>query len=758
MVPYISLLSVRMISADPFPRRAIRSRTFVPLLLAAWFCGTTPFVRAQGNDLKIENIAVGFRQTTPARDVFKVADPTPLAFDIVGAAGTEIQPWLRVADPDGRAVEIPLGVPPALPASDRQRITTWFRSGRIQGPLQIQLRGAQGKVAQSVTINLTSTSTVQALPQSAQLWMTIGEHRLLAPGAARWNRDRVDSLHIIDGTDAADIQWNAQLLDSIDVVLARQFAQITAAQSEALRDWVAAGGRLVLSIGEESAALRSSPLANWLPSLPEGDTDVANLQSLNDAVASPNPLRFTRANRITAGRLTRTAGKPLVDSLTGALVLRSSFGAGTVTLLGISLDEDVLVNWDEKSQADLLGFLADVRTPWQLAQSRSAGAASSVSNPSDISEMLTQILFSVDHFPTLRQLSHWHVLGWIFLFAVIVGPVDYLFVRFVLKNPSATWVTLPIWTALACGLAMSQTGALTRLPAMSRQLELVDLDASRGTVRAMSWRTFSQPERRRSQFEAKPAQQFLENGQPQQLELSWFGRPESGFRGIYRSGGIDEAQPAYQLAVSRDALIDYPLPTHSTSTLFAQWTGTATERKWATSRLKMMADNRLTGSFEHHLPGELTDWMLAFSSFVYEPRGRSENGHALAAGSSFDVDQARSALLEGRLRGLRQVTDVESGKERGAFARDEYNPQSREPLDVARMLTFYTAAGGQAYTHLSNDALEKQDLTRVLDLNHAVLFGRLRVPATAITSPDRQDQNSETDVFVRVLLPVDRTP
>jgi hypothetical protein len=84
----------------------------------------------------------------------------------------------------------------------------------------------------------------------------------------------------------------------------------------------------------------------------------------------------------------------------------------------------------------------------------------------------------------------------------------------------------------------------------------------------------------------------------------------------------------------------------------------------------------------------------------------------------------------------------------------EYDPLSRDPSEIVRALTFHEESGGTAYSGLTNRMLEAEDLSHLLRLGRAILFGRLNRSVADIqldgqtVSPDRED------TFVRIVLPV----
>jgi hypothetical protein len=72
------------------------------------------------------------------------------------------------------------------------------------------------------------------------------------------------------------------------------------------------------------------------------------------------------------------------------------------------------------------------------------------------------------------------------------------------------------------------------------------------------------------------------------------------------------------------------------------------------------------------------------------------------------------------------------------------------------MVTFHGEAGGTLYTGLGNGALRQFDWTPLLDLNRAVLIGRIRRPLTHWKVDGQTVEPDQSHTFVRIVLPVKR--
>jgi len=91
----------------------------------------------------------------------------------------------------------------------------------------------------------------------------------------------------------------------------------------------------------------------------------------------------------------------------------------------------------------------------------------------------------------------------------------------------------------------------------------------------------------------------------------------------------------------------------------------------------------------------------------------------------------------------------------------QYDPLSLDAPSFARALTFHEEAGATKYTGLTNRLLEEEDLSHLIRLGRAVLFGRLKGSASELKLSDSTSTSSLQPVksdrewtFVRLILPV----
>ena len=93
----------------------------------------------------------------------------------------------------------------------------------------------------------------------------------------------------------------------------------------------------------------------------------------------------------------------------------------------------------------------------------------------------------------------------------------------------------------------------------------------------------------------------------------------------------------------------------------------------------------------------------------------------------------------------------------GVHQQSTYDPLSLDPFSVVRILTFHDEIGAEKYTGLTNQLLEDQDMSRLLKLGRAVLFGRIDQPLTVVRQDETILQPDRESSFVRLILPVTKS-
>jgi hypothetical protein len=689
----------------------------------------------------------------------KVGCWTPVRVMIDGPAGQTIEPRLIAPDPDGSAVTWPL---PAvtLDGQGPRESRGLFRMGRIKGTVRIEA-GPASRVLEPLR------ETDGALQCDRQSTVYVG---LLGPAAgfeqafeseaegATISADNPHDVRLLEFASPEQLPRTADALEALDVLVVSRSAALDAPQGGVVSQWVAGGGHLVLMLESEDdqGVANIPPPLRWLPIETRGKRTFTDLAGLTDRVQSDD--RLAAAQGVVGVRIRIASGRTLVSSLEGPLVVRIAHGLGRVTVFVLDWTKPPLRYW--KGLPALCRLLAD------LAAVRTEGEPLLPSNqlrPTGVSDLTTQLAAQLDQFAEVERPSYWLVLGFVLLFLLVAGPLDYLLVHYWLKRPQVTWFTFPLWVAIAsvCGTLYANSHNASLL--QCNQFDLIDIEATTGLTRVRSWMTLYSPEPRRYRVEAALADWLARSAGAGSAppRLTWTGTPETGFRGMYRAEGLDLANPPYDLLPPPGGVSNLPIDQWSSKPLAAFWQqeSDASIAALLQNDLQVEGDHSLAGTVIHHLPAPITDWCLAYRTLVYVPRRRESvlDVPALQPGEPWVRDRViQPRVLVGYLRGQTFVpsSSQDKVKRQDVEARAEYDPSGDDPELLARMLTFHDAAGGADYTSLRNDPLARWDLTQLLELDRAVLFGRIELPAMTYRVDGRELTPRRRTTFVRIVLPV----
>jgi hypothetical protein len=212
--------------------------------------------------------------------------------------------------------------------------------------------------------------------------------------------------------------------------------QLSTGQLDALRRWLAAGGRLVIVGGSAGIGTLSALPDDLLPYRPTStlDIDPASLTSL----LGPIPNGATELPAM-AGALAR--GRALATSGDRAVAAELSYGSGRVTVLGF----DPTTKWLSESKS--------IDSVWRAALPTRTGDGTLLTNDSQLVQAVYQ-LPAVALPPTSGLLV---IIG---AYILIIGPINYLILRR-LDRRELAWITMPV-LVLAFAAASFGYGAFLR--------------------------------------------------------------------------------------------------------------------------------------------------------------------------------------------------------------------------------------------------------------------------------------------------------
>lgn len=679
---------------------------------------------------------------------------------------------VEAPDPEGSIVKYPSGS--IKVGEDSKELSVLFKMGRLEGTLRARLFGDDNRVIWQRTLRVSGDPDSD-LPSPLRQSVFLVGHLVSTNEAGQPQESRIRTRLMSDssgqtgtGSDSAthpqidvvDVDSHDSLptdpaaYSSLDALFLNGRVDIDQARSQAIEQWVRSGGHLVAAVGNVAKTFPTSPLAAWLPVKVTGAMQLRDLSAVESFCRQSARIMAASDEPIAAARLKSTEGRPLIQSLDGVLLYRLPYGLGRITVLGFDIDAPQLRRWN--SLGDLLRRLFDIED----VQAKRTQSTAARLTQTGINELATQLDASQDDFPSVARVTTWSVMGLLVALLLVVGPIDFLLVHKVLKRPELTWITFPVFAVLAAGLAIFWGSSSKGERLLVNQLDIVDLDAASGSMRSESYSLVYSPQNRRYQI-GGDADPLAPPSAWSKVRIGWHGRPESSFGGMYRAGGAEISRPGYSAEAADRGFEDLPITVWGTRPLDAEWEGS--RQDLVESRLESRGPGHLGGTFRHHFPEPIDDWIVAYGRQVFRPPLDPETdvplSRPIASGIPWSPQSSSQRELAGYLTAARLV-EVELSST-GHKINDEkriehadYDPLNRDPLDIMRMLSFHAMAGGTSYTGLGNGALRNFDWTPLLDLNRAVLVGRLRKPMMHWKVDGQAVEPEQSSTFVRVVLPV----
>lgn len=242
--------------------------------------------------------------------------------------------------------------------------------------------------------------------------------------------------------------------DALDLLALNQpdLAVMPYEQQAAIKDWVEAGGRLLIWPGENPLP-PTGPIASLLPGK-VGDVQVVTLTK-EQLEAAGLPTRFgTFTGRTVSPEPGATVKYPFTQSVApGAVAVTGYRGLGQVTLVSFNLSA-LLFDDQEKQKRFFSGFL-DLSTR-DGTNSRNAWE----SRPANQSQAAGQLMDLMGDVPGVGTFGFGYVAMVMLGMMAIVGPIDWFVLKWMRRQPW-TWATTAGWIGLITAVALS-LGTLLR--------------------------------------------------------------------------------------------------------------------------------------------------------------------------------------------------------------------------------------------------------------------------------------------------------
>ena len=371
-----------------------------------------------------------------------------------------------------------------------------------------------------------------------------------------------------------------------------------------------------------------------------------------------------------------------------------------------------------------------------------------------MSELATVLHNYLEHFPDVKVVPFGWVALLIFGYILLIGPIDYFFLKKVVGRLELTWITFPTCVIVISVAAYFTAHWLKGDDLRINRIEIVDIDAASQTLRGTGFLAVFSPQIARYKVAMEPSlgaggtweQLGMSAAQTSRL-TSWFGVPEDSLRGVYGAGGaglLGRRGYRYQDPEASGmpaALADVPIEVWSVKDFTSRWLAKA----GPVIEAKLTGDGTfLGGTITNVLDKPLHDVWIAYGEHVLQIGTLEPNVPRELRG--IDPRGLRSYLAERTL----------DGDQRHGIRAD----QIPEADEIARSIMF-TGKTPKSYRNFPNDYLADLDLSDRLDLGKAILMARVdgdggqlwlnTLPGEEAEPPDLTDK-VRADTFLRVIL------
>jgi hypothetical protein len=672
---------------------------------------------------------------------------TPVAIPVVVDTPTTVQLELTAVDSDGNRVGF-LSPKVDLHQGENQ-LSGLIKVGRLDGEIGVRIDG---------------TNEIRGLPgrtewlrdplkPSSRLIVTVGDPKGFDFEAESQKNGVVVK---IVPTTPEQLPTNPLAFDSVFSLVVAGSPQISAAQSEALRDWVAAGGRLVVSLKHDSDAANRviQQFQGWFPvSLGEQPVTVREFGGL-ESFAGKN-LRIPLTKTLSIPSLKLDTGEVLATSRSDAFLVRAPYGLGTVTVLAMDLTSAPLTEWKALTSfcERLSGVVATVDAREKVV------IKSAQISTTGISDLATQLNATQDSFESVFRASPWFVIGLLSLLLIVVGPIDYLIVHRLLKLPHLTWVTFPLLVTACAWLASTWATSANGSSRLANQLDIVNVDVSTSRAWGRHFITLYSPTTTQTSIAVQPIPLTKVSKTAPSARVSWHGVPESSFGGMLRPTGFEQGAKYQEL--SDGTISQLPLMQWSSKALVAN--SLQSVEGLIDADLRASPTGRLTGTLTHRFSSPIEDWMIVYKNVVYRHLKKKDDTQPLPfpPNQVWRVEQPSvfSRELKPYLTGMITMATPRFGETTTmdyTHHQTTYDPLSLDPAHILRVLTFHDEIGGERYTRLTNQILNDEDFSQLHRLGRAILVGRLGQPVASIQQDHETFEPTRQASFVRLILPVAR--
>jgi hypothetical protein len=301
------------------------------------------------------------------------------------------------------------------------------------------------------------------------------------------------------------------------------------------------------------------------------------------------------------------------------VAVQAARGLGRVTLVAFDLDRPPFTDFAERPA------LWD----WVLREGGAARASvgqehkplQGYAGPTDDEDELAVAVRShIDTFDGVPVISFGWVAMFIVLYIILIGPVEYLFLKRILGRLELTWVTFPVIVLTVSAAAYFTAYAVKGRDLKVNKVDLVEVDPASGRVYGTAWVSIFSPRIATYTVGVTPAEGWTaEPDEPGGTLVGWVGGPQGGRGGFVRRRYAYHTDPA--AGVVADGMTDVPIQVWSTKSFTARWSGKLDPKAPVVeSRLEHPPGDptKVIGAFVNRMPFDrLSDCVAFYAGQAY---------------------------------------------------------------------------------------------------------------------------------------------
>ncbi|HLJ98208.1 MAG TPA: hypothetical protein VKU02_33930 [Gemmataceae bacterium] len=611
------------------------------LALACMAAGLLLFQAAAGKaqpriQIRIESIQVGFGSSAPIAE-FKSGFWAPVYVTVM--AGPEGTPRGEViiesvdSDDVPNHYTIPL---PQLGPNDQETVLGFTKPGSATSEVTARVRIDDRIVA-------TKEAQFLALQLDQQLYLALGANlpglrTALNPAS---KADAEDSpmprennprrLLQIDDIRMLPNRWFAY--DAVDLLILstgnRDFVTSLLnereGRKEALAEWVRRGGRLLLSVGRnQDLVSKLDVIQAMLPVSIDGALRLPRVRSVAKWSGAQYSALESPANAKAPIILADLKPKPgretetLLEEQDGTRVIqRGAYGLGRVTVVALDLDQQSpFAQWAAGARKEFWLKLLDETAPRLPPQPSNQRPGYRYGEQQGF-DRASQLQMNLEDFEDVPVISFGWVALFILLYILVVGPLDYFFLKKVLKRLELTWITFPTVVITISVAAYFTAYWLKGNDQRVNKVDLLDVDLHTQQLVGNTWFTIFSPRIQHYTIGLEPASSewvttAASSGANASVVLSWMARPEMSYGGTGRAQSQGLFRRAYEYLPDANGLVGVPIQVWSTKSFAASWQAPLDRAQPIISAdlQRSKESSLLSGKITSRLPVDLEDVVI----------------------------------------------------------------------------------------------------------------------------------------------------